>query len=62
MILGHGDFLRDDIMYLLVQGVIDDQAGTGGILYYNLHSSGQDGLRYFKERLGFSPANVEWVL
>lgn len=61
-ILGHGDHLADDIMYLLSAGLIDDQAGTGGILYYNLHSSGQDGLRYYKERVGFRAGNVEWVL
>jgi hypothetical protein len=62
MILGHGDFLSDDIMFLLFAGMVEDQAGCGGILYYNVHSSGQDGLRFFKERLGFSEGNVEWVL
>ena len=62
MILGHGDWLRDDVMYALVQGVIADQAGSGGILYYNRHDSGTEGLVYFKEKLGFREANVEWVL
>jgi hypothetical protein len=62
MILGHGDFLEDDIMFLLFAGMVEDQAGLGGILYYNRHDSGQEGLRFFKERLGFSEGSVEWVL
>jgi len=62
MILGHGDHLRDDIMYLLFQGMVEDQSGQGGILYYNRHDSGREGLRFFKERLGFSEGSVEWIL
>jgi hypothetical protein len=62
MILGHGDHLRNDIMYLLFAGVVADQAGQGGVFYYNRHDSGLDGLRFFKERLGFAAADVEWVL
>jgi len=61
MILGHGDHLRDDIMYLLFAGVVADQAGKGGIFYYNRHDSGTDGLRFFKERLGFAEGSVEWT-
>ncbi len=61
-ILGHGDHLRNDIMYLLCAGMIDHQAGKGGILYYNLHSSGTEGLVYFKERIGFRAADLEWSL
>jgi hypothetical protein len=62
MILGHGDHLRNDVMYLLFQGMIADQAGRGGVLYYNRHDSGQDGLRYYKERVGFAEGDVEWIL
>lgn len=62
MILGHGDHLRDDIMYLLFAGVVERHAGTGGFFYYNRHDSGTDGLVYFKERLGFRARDVEWVL
>ncbi len=62
MILGHGDHLRNDVMYLLGAGMVAEQAGQGGWFYYNRFSSGTDGLRYFKERLGFREADVEWQL
>jgi hypothetical protein len=62
MILGHGGCLKDDVMYLLFAGMVGDQAGQGGILYYNRHDSGQEGLRFFKERLGFREGNVEWLM
>jgi hypothetical protein len=62
MILGHGDHLARDIMYLLAAGVIGAQAGQGGVLYYNLWSSGTDGLRYYKTKIGFEAADVEWRL
>lgn len=61
-ILGHHDRLRDDIMYLLAAGTIAEQTPLGGTLFYNLHSSGTDGLRWFKERIGLAQENVEWVL
>jgi hypothetical protein len=62
MILGHGDHLENDVMWLLFAGVVADQAGQGGWFYYNLHNSGMDGLRYFKERQGFRPSDIEWVM
>lgn len=62
MILGHGDHLAAEIMYLLFAGVVDAQAGRGGWFYYNRHDSGTDGLRFYKERLGFAEANLEWSL
>ncbi len=61
-ILGHADRLRDDVMYALVLDAIEAQIGLGGTLVYNLHASGTDGLRYFKERLGLSPTEVSWKL
>ena len=61
MILGHGAHLDRDIMYLLMQGLIDDQAPAGGTLFYNRHDSGTDGLRYYKTRCGFRPADVTWA-
>jgi hypothetical protein len=62
MILGHGDHLQNDVMYLLFQGIVENQAGLGGILYYNRWDSGREGLRFFKERLGFSEGSLEWIL
>lgn len=60
-ILGRGDALRDDVMYLLMQGAIGREAEHGGYLVYNRHDSGTDGLRYYKERCGFAEAAVEWL-
>ena len=58
-VLGHADHLADEIMYLLIQGVIGRE--KNGYLVYNRWDSGTDGLRFFKERLGFSCAHVEWL-
>lgn len=60
-ILGHGDHLRDDVMYLLVLEALA-HVPLPATVYYDRHDAGTDGLRYFKERLGFQPARVEWVL
>lgn len=62
MILGHAEHFDAGIMFLLMQGAVENQAGLGGQFFYNLHSSGQDGLRWAKERYGFRPADVEWSL
>lgn len=59
-ILGHGDHLKSDVMYLLFAGTVAAQAPFGGSFVYNLASSGTDGLRYFKEKLGFSAMEVSW--
>lgn len=63
-ILGHGEHLAGDIMYLLFTQMVRDQIdGSGpGVVFYNRHDSGTDGLRYFKERVGLLPTDVEWVL
>lgn len=61
-ILGHGDHLGNDVMYLLFQQVVGREREFGeGFFVYNRHDSGTDGLRYFKERLGFQEAAVEWL-
>jgi hypothetical protein len=61
MILGHGDHEDAGIMYLLVQGVIADQARHGGFLFYNRHDSGGPGLTWKKESYGFRATDIEWV-
>jgi hypothetical protein len=60
-ILGHGDHLENDVMFLLMQGTITCEVEDGGFLVYNRHDSGTDGLRYYKERCGFTPTDVEWL-
>lgn len=60
-ILGHGDALRDDVMFLLMQCVVAAETGQDGLLVYNRHDSGTEGLRYYKERCGFTEQQVEWL-
>jgi hypothetical protein len=59
-ILGHGDFLDDGIMYLLMSEVMF--ANTGGVLFYADHRGGTEGLRWFKERIGLAEEDVTWKL
>jgi hypothetical protein len=49
-------------MYLLFAGMIEDQSGNPGILYYNRHDSGTPGLVFYKERLGFREGDVAWSM
>lgn len=62
MIIGHGAHLQNDIMYLLFAGMVDEQWWQGGYLFYNRFDSGTDGLRYYKERVGFGCCDIDWVL
>jgi hypothetical protein len=61
-ILGHGDHEPNDIMFLLALGTFAETLERSGpvVAFYNRHDSGTDGLRYFKERLGFQPGRVQW--
>jgi hypothetical protein len=61
-ILGHADHLKREVMYLLVTEAVRDQMRLGGTMFYNIHASGTDGLRWFKERLGFQSTEVAWLL
>jgi hypothetical protein len=58
-ILGHADYQNDDIMYLLVTEALARHEGIG---FYNRHDGGTEGLRYFKEKLGFKPERIAWKL
>lgn len=62
MILGHHAHLERHVMYLLVRSAIEAQADGGGFGFYNLDASGTDGLRFFKHRCGFLPADIDWQL
>lgn len=61
-ILGHGEHLANDVMYLLFQGVVGAESPYGGFFVYNRHDSGTEGLRYFKGKLGFEATEVQWAL
>lgn len=62
-ILGHADRLNDEIMYPLMQGTAANEAALAddGYLIYNRYDSGTDGLRFFKDRCGFRPVELEWL-
>jgi hypothetical protein len=65
-LLGHYDHLEHGIMYLLVSEVIRNlcerkaSQGSPQWVMYDMMFGGGDGLRYFKERLGFEPCRVSW--
>ena len=63
-ILGHGEHMRAGIMSMLVVEVVRDLMATAGLRFamYNLHSSGLEGLRFFKEQMGFQPHDVTWAM
>lgn len=63
MFLGHGDHLDNGIMYLLTRIIADHQLALygPGVLYYNRWDSGQDGLRFFKAKIGMHPEDVTWT-
>ena len=61
-ILGHGEHLNAGVMYLLVAETLRDVIATAGTKYamYNMHQSGTEGLRFFKEQMGFRSHWVDW--
>lgn len=61
-ILGHGEHLNAGVMYLLIAETLRDVIETAGTRYamYNMHISGTEGLRFFKEQMGFAPYWVDW--
>lgn len=60
-ILGHDAHLKDEVMFLLFQHALSREMFAPGLVVYNRHDSGTDGLRFFKERLGFEERQVEWL-
>lgn len=60
-ILGHDAHLENEVMYLLFQGALEQEIGEPGVVLYNRHDSGTPGLVWFKERMGFEEAEVEWL-
>jgi hypothetical protein len=66
-LLGHSDHLKNGVMYYLVTEVIREMIGRktqqGAPLWsmYDMMFGASDGLRFFKELLGFKPYKVRWV-
>lgn len=59
--LGHASFLDDGIMYLILAEIMREHEDRPGVLFYNRHDSGTDGLRFFKERIGLRAGDVTWT-
>ena len=63
-IMGHGDHLRDGVMFLLVTGVVgrvkEGHPATRWLFYDTFFGAGP-GLREFKEHLGLRPHLVRWT-
>lgn len=67
-LLGHKDSLDDGVMYLLISEVINniigkiDSLSIPKYIMYDTFFGANTGLKYFKERLGFEPYNINWRL
>lgn len=67
-LLGHADFIEHGIMFLLLSETIREmielrqRAGQPRWIMYDTFFGASDGLRYFKERMGFAPYRVRWQL
>lgn len=54
-IMGHGDYLKFGIMNALVAEIVRAHAGERGHILYGMYEHGTDGLRRFKDSMGFVP-------
>ena len=61
-LLGHGEFLNDGIMYLLLIEAARRIYELGGSRYlmYDMYFGSSAGLRLFKDKLGFRPYWISW--
>lgn len=66
-LLGHKDYLNDNIMYLLLHDLIVDLIENGKdnnleqYLMYDTYFGGTEGIKLFKKRNCFLPYRVKWV-
>jgi hypothetical protein len=65
-LLGHGDYLNDGVMYLLVTKVVLEMyseiyTSKNMYLMYDMFLGAQKGLRDFKLKCGFLPYRVRWL-
>jgi len=62
-LMGHNDYLKDGIMYLLVLRAIDAMMKSEmkpSFVMYDTMLGASEGLLLFKKRLGFQPNKVNW--
>jgi hypothetical protein len=66
-LIGHGEHLSHGIMYLLVSTLIDEMCahrrehGFPEWGMYDTYFGAHEGLKFFKDHLGFAPYNVRWT-
>jgi len=63
-ILGHADFLKDGVMYLLITRIVQDAFDIEGVRFvmYDTMLGGTDGLLLFKKKFLFQPYIADSVL
>ncbi|MBI1181013.1 MAG: hypothetical protein GC201_10675 [Alphaproteobacteria bacterium] len=61
-LMGHAASLADGIMYLLLARTIDQAISHGGAVWlqYGVGLGDSEGMRRFKQELGFAPYRVTW--
>jgi hypothetical protein len=62
-IMGHGDHLKNGIMFLLIAGIVEHVKTTRPdvrYVFYDMFFGAGDGLRAFKTNAGFRPHWVHW--
>jgi glycosyltransferase involved in cell wall biosynthesis len=66
VLLGHGDYLNDGVMYQLVVHIVrylTERKRTGNQVKYLMYDSflgASEGMIMFKQKLGFKPYRVKW--
>jgi len=63
-LLGHKDFLNDGVMYLMMTEIVSELIREKKVtfLMYDTFFGAKDGLKMFKEKLGFLPYRIQWRL
>ena len=65
-LLGHGDVLDKGVMYLMLSEIVREMislrqaVSVPNWIMYDTFFGAADGLKFFKERLGFKPYKVNW--
>ena len=61
--MGHGNYLADGIMFLLIASIVEHVKTVRSdtrYLYFDMFFGAGDGLRAFKTSAGFRPHYVHW--